>query len=496
VGPISRPLGREKKLAATETALVFREQIEALLEGGVDLLLFETFADLDELLLGIKTAKDLKKDIFIIAEMSFPNNGLTLFGKNPYEVSLKLDKTEADVLGSNCGTGPQSVFQAIKSMGSVTTKELSAMPNAGLAQFVQGRFVYPSNPEYYAKYGKKFLNAGVKVLGGCCGTTPEHIFALSQTLEGLSPRKRKIISVELTEKKEILKKEKITSALKLMLEKKGVIALEIDPPRDSDFDKILKRLEPLAKKIDVFNVADSPMARPRMSPISTGKLLKESLGKEIIVHYTCRDRNILGIQSDLLGASAMGLDNFLALGGDPPSIGDYPFATGVYDLTSEGLVEMMAALNTGRDILGNSVGKQTQFFIGVGMGIGFEEDQEIEKAKIKLQKGAHYIITQPIFDVDTSCMTLQSFQKKGIMVIPSVLPLVSFRNAEYLHYEVPGIVIPENIRKRMEQKTGKEAEKEGVAITKEILAQLKPCSNGILLMPPLGKYYLLEDILS
>jgi len=496
VGPISRPLGREKRLAAEETVQIFEEQVEALLEGGVDLLLFETFADLDELLLGIQTAKKLDNNIFIIAEMSFPNNGLTLFGKNPYEVSLKLDKTAAAVLGSNCGIGPQGVFQAVKKMGSVTAKDLSAMPNAGMAQFVQGRFVYPSNPEYFAKYGKKFLDAGVKVLGGCCGTTPEHILALSQILEGLSPRKRKIITMEVAEKKVVHKEEKITSNLKFMLEKKGVIALEVDPPRDSDFDKILKRLEPFSKIVDVFNVADSPMARPRMSPISTGKLLKESLGKEIIVHYTCRDRNILGIQSDLLGASALGLDNFLALGGDPPSIGDYPFATGVYDLTSEGLVQMMSALNRGRDILGNPVGKQTQFFIGVGMGIGFEEAQEIEKAKSKLQKGAHYIITQPVFDVNASCSTLQSLQKKGILIIPSVLPLVSFRNAEYLHFEVPGIVIPEDLRKRMEQKKGKDAEKEGVSIAREIIAQLKPCSNGILLMPPLGRYYLLEDILS
>ncbi len=496
VGPISRPLGREKRTSPQETTQIFQDQIEALLEGGVDLLLFETFADSDELLLGIETAKNLKKDIFIIAEMSFPNNGLTLFGKNPYEVSVKLDKSAADVIGSNCGTGPQSVFQAVKNMGSVTAKELSAMPNAGQAQFVQGRFVYPSNPEYFAKYGKKFLDAGVKVLGGCCGTTPDHILALSQILEGLSPRKRKIVTMEVTEKKDVLKKEKISSDLKLMLEKKGVLALEVDPPRDSDFDKILKRLESIANSIDVFNVADSPMARPRMSPISTGRLLKESLGKEIIVHYTCRDRNMLGIQSDLLGASALGLDNFLALGGDPPSIGDYPFATGVYDLTSEGLVEMMSALNRGLDILGNPVGKQTQFFIGVGMGIGFEEDHEIEKAKSKLRKGAHYIITQPIFDVEASCPTLQSFQKKGILVIPSVLPLVSYRNAEYLHYEVPGIVIPEDIRKRMQQKKGKGAEKEGVAIAKEIVAQLKSCSNGILLMPPLGKYYLLEEIFS
>ena len=496
VGPISRPLGREKKLTPEETSRVFLEQIEAQLEGGVDLLLFETFADLDELLLGIRTAKALKKDMFIIAEMSFPNNGLTLFGKNPYEVTIKLDKTEANVLGSNCGTGLQSVFQAVKQMGSVTTKDLSAMPNAGLAQFVQGRLVYPSNPEYFARYGKRFLDAGVKVIGGCCGTTPDHIQALSQSLEGLSPRKRKIVTIEVSEKKDVLKKETITSNLKQMLEKKDVVALEVDPPRDADFDKILKRLEPLVEKVDVFNVADSPMAKPRMSPISAGQLLKDNLDKEIIVHYTCRDRNILGIQSDLIGASALGLDNFLALGGDPPSIGDYPFATGVYDLTSEGLVEMMAALNRGRDILGNPVGKQTKFFIGVGMGIGFEGREEIEKAKNKLRKGAHFIITQPIFDVDASCSTLRSFQKKGILVIPSVLPLVSSRNAEYLHFEVPGIKIPEDIRKRMETKRGKEAEVEGIVIAREIIAQLKPCSNGILLMPPLGKYYLLEDILS
>jgi len=496
IGPISRPLGREKKIGEEEKARIFREQIEALLDGGVDLLLFETFAELDELRLGIETAKAIQKNIFIIAEMSFPNNGLTLFGKNPYEVSLKLDATEADVLGSNCGTGPQSVFQAVKKMGSVTDKELSAMPNAGLAQFVQGRFTYPSNPEYFGKYGKKFLEAGIKILGGCCGTTPEHILALSQAMEGLKPRPRKRISIQVSEQREVMKEEKINSKLQQMLKKKNVIALEVDPPKDPDFEKFLRKLEPTAKHIDVLNVSDSPMARPRMSPISTGKLLHEHLNREIIVHYTCRDRNILGIQSDLLGASALGLENFLALGGDPPSIGDYPFATGVYDLTSEGMVEMMSALNRGLDILGNPVGKQTHFFIGVGMGIGFEEEQEVEKARKKLEKGAHFIVTQPVFDTRASCQTLRAFQTQGILVMPSILPLVSFKNAEYLHYEVPGIVIPRDILYRMEQKKGIEAEKEGVYIAKEILADLKSCSNGILLMPPLGKYGLLEEILA
>jgi homocysteine S-methyltransferase len=248
--------------------------------------------------------------------------------------------------------------------------------------------------------------------------------------------------------------------------------------------------------VDVLNVSDSPMAKPRMSPISAGRLLQESFGKEIIVHYTCRDRNILGIQSDLLGASALGLDSFLALGGDPPSIGDYPFATGVYDLTSEGLVEMMSSLNHGRDLLGNPVGQQTHFFIGVGLGIGFEEDREIEKARNKLKKGAHFIVTQPIFDVGASCQTLLSFKKRGIKVMASLLPLVSFKNAEYLHYEVPGISIPKDILYRMEQKKGKEAEKEGILIAKEIQARLQQCCHGLLLMPPMGKYHLLEDILA
>ncbi len=493
IGPISRPLDTEKRISSQEIKDILEEQIEALLEGGVDLIIFETFACLDELTLAVQTANSIDKNLFTIAEISFPNSGLTLFGRNPYEVGLALESTAADTIGSNCGTGPQNVLESIKKMGSVTKKPLSAMPNAGLAQFIRGKFYYPHNPEYFAIYGKKFLNAGVRILGGCCGTTPEHIRLLNSQLKGLKPKQRKMRAIDIGKPIEVRKEEKVTSRLKQRLQEGGVLAIELDPPKDPNFEIFLRSIESLSKSIEVITVSDCPMARARMSPISAGSLLKKYLGKEIIVHYTCRDRNILGIQADLLGAAALGLENFLALGGDPPSIGDYPFATGVYDLTSTGLVEMISALNHGVDILGNPLGEPTHFFIGIGMG---SSTKDIEMAIEKIKKGAHFIITQPIFDLELARKNLSLLQQKGIPVIASILPLVSFRNAEYIHYEVPGISIPEELLHRMEKTKAREGEKEGILIAREIFKELKSLANGILFMPPLGKFYLVEEILS
>jgi len=496
IGPISRPLDREKSLDLPQIAGYIREQAEALIEGGADLILFESFADLEALLAGIETVKELDKDLFVIASMSFPNDGgLTLYGLNPYEIATRLDKTDADVIGSNCGTGPQSVLEVIRKMGSVSTKELAAQPNAGLSQFVQGRFYYPSNPEYYARYGSKFLAAGVKIVGGCCGTTPEHTQALAKALEGCRPGKRKLRSIAVSRYKEEHREERITSPLADLLAERSVLALEVDPPRDANLEKLIKKLEPYTPLINMINVSDSPMARPRMSPISAGKLLKDSLGLEIIVHYTCRDRNILGIQSDLLGAAALGLDNFLALGGDPPSIGDYPFATGVYDLTSEGLVSMLSSLNRGVDPLGNPLGRQTGFLIGMGLGIGKDTEKELAAAQNKADKGAHFVITQPVFHIAQSARTLEGLQEAGLPVILSIMPLISGRNSEYIHYEVPGITIPEEYLKRMESTEGSEGEEEGIRIAHEIIRELRPLCNGILFMPPFERFHMLEALL-
>jgi len=496
IGPVTRPLDRKKDLDAIQIRTYIREQVQALLEGGADLIVFETFADMEKLILAIETAKEIDSDLFIIASMSFPGEGgLTLFGLNPYEVAAGLDTSAADVIGSNCGSGPQNVFEVVKKMGQVATKELAAQPNAGLAQFVQGKFYYASNPQYFARYGQKFLAAGVKVIGGCCGTTPEHIQSLAEALRGKQPGRRKLRSIALSRHAHERPREHITSPLKSLLERRSVTALEVDPPKDADFEKLARKIESYAKSLNVLNVSDSPMARPRMSPIAAGKLLGDALGLEIVVHYTCRDRNILGIQSDLLGAAALKLENFLALGGDPPSIGDYPFATGVYDLTSEGLVALMSALNQGMDLMGNPMGKQTGFFIGVGLGIGSDPEKEVEAARQKTAKGAHFVITQPVFHVRESVRTLEGLREAGIPVILSVMPLVSGRNAEYIHFEVPGINIPDNYLKRMEGTEGKSGERQGVKIAREIIRELRPLCSGILLMPPLERFRLLEEIL-
>ncbi len=494
IGPISRPLDREKRLSDEEAESIFREQIEALLEGGVDLLVFETFSCLEELLVGIRVAKEVDPDVFVIAEMSFPNNGLTLFGKNPYEVGAKLDRSEADVIGSNCGLGPQNVYEAVRKMASVTTKELSAMPNAGRAQFVQGKFYYPYNPDYFAEYGKKFLEFGVKVIGGCCGTTPEHIRKLKERLKGVKRGKRRVSRVVVEESTgEMKKKEEIRSKLKEQLERGKTFLMEVDPPRGADIEAFIKKIKPYSDGIFALTVSDSPMARPRMSPIAVARLLKERLGKEVVVHYTCRDRNIIGIQSDLLGADALGLENFIALSGDPPSIGDYPFATGVYDLTSEGLVELMSALNHGVDFLGNPISAKTHFFIGVGMSVSGDPERMLKNVLRKIKKGAHFVVTQPVYDVKAA---RQVFEKlKDVPVIAGIMPLVSYRNAEYLHYEVPGIEIPEEFLRRMKGKSGREGELEGIEIAIEVIEGIIDLVNGILFMPPLGRYRLIPEIL-
>lgn len=497
IGPISRPLDRDKRLSDDEAREIFKEQIEALLDGGVDLLVFETFSCLDELLAGIEVAREVKNDVFIIAEMSFPSNGLTLFGKNPYEVGSKLDQSTADVIGSNCGIGPQNVYEVVRKMAAVTSKELSAMPNAGLAQFVQGKFYYPYNPDYFAEYGKKLLLAGVKVLGGCCGTTPEHIKRLKEKLKGLKRGRRKLKSVKVVSHDVSLRKEEeVKSRLKKLLETGGVFLMEVDPPRGANFDSFVKKIEPYVENIHGLTVSDSPMARPRMSPISTAKLLKDRLKKEVVVHYTCRDRNIIGMQSDLLGAHALGLENFIALGGDPPSIGDYPFATGVYDLTSEGLVELMSALNHGVDFLGNPITSKTGFFIGVAMKIPDDPEKELEGVLRKIKKGAHFVVTQPVFDTEKAIRAFKFLREKGIPIVAGILPLISYKNAEYLHFEVPGIEIPHEFLQRMMGKSGEAGESEGIRIAVEILEKIFTEVNGILIMPPLGKYYLASRLVS
>ncbi len=496
VGPVTRPLDKSISLSPDEILEIYQEQAESLLEGGVDVIIFETHFSVEEVVKGIEAVRKLDSNIPIIAELSFPSNGLTITGENPYEVGIALNKSRADIIGSNCGRGPQSVLEAIRKMAKVTDKFLSAIPNAGQAVFHQGKFFYPENPDYFAAYVKKFIASGVQIVGGCCGTTPSHIKTVKSAIEGLIPGKRKK-GTYISEKKKIFKKGKIKEThLESLLKKHFVISVEVDPPREPDPKKILDALKELKPYIHSVNVADSPMAQARMSPIALGCIIKREIGVDVIIHFTCRDRNILGLQADLIGSSALGLGNILVLTGDPPSIGDYPFATGVYDIDSGGLIEMANHLNRGYDILKNPISKRTNFFIGCAFNTMAKDiNKEIEKLKGKIEKGVNFIQTQPIFNPNRFIEVANKIKKFKTPILPSILPLLNWKNAEYLHYEVPGIEIPKEYLMRMKGKTGKEGEKEGVAIAREILKKITNYANGVLIIPPFNKLHLVKQIL-
>ena len=490
VGPITRPLDREsaRRAVLEEAKEIFTEQIQALVEGGVDVILFETFACIEELEAAVAAAKALDQDLFVVAQMSFADGGLTLFGKNPYEAASALAASGADVVGSNCGAGPQNVFEAVRKMGSQTDLPLSAMPNAGVARFVDGRFLYPENEDYFAASAVKMVQAGVRIVGGCCGTRPSHIEAAAGKLEGVEPKpRRKPVRIEAAPSEALSEPQRSPTGFEALLAERFVVGVEVDPPKGASAEALVDKASVLSGLADVVNVSDSPMARPRMSPIAVARVLQERLGIEAVVHYTCRDRNVLGLHADLLGAWALGIRNILALGGDPPAIGDYPFATGVYDVTSEGLVEMMAALNNGTNLLGAPIGKATGFFVGVAASAGAGGERELERVASKIEKGAGFVVTQPVFDPAESLPFLEKLAKLGVPVVAGIMPMVSQRNAEYLHFEVPGISIPEEYRNRMAGKKGAEGRAEGRAIALELIQAVAGVASGILIMPPTGR---------
>ncbi len=497
IGPVARPHDRKRELSKDELEEIFREQIEALLEGGVDLLLFETYNCVEELEVGVKVAKEISPQTPIFASFTFPNQLKTIFGEGVAEVVKKASKLPLDVIGANCSGGPQSVHEAVRMLLSLWDKPVLYMPNAGQARFIHGKFVYPYNPEYFARYGERSAKIGAKFIGGCCGTTPAHIRALAQRIKGMKvKRKVRRVSLEGPGRKEDLGKTEIKTRVKELLEQGKLLSVEVEPPRNSDFSQILKTLEKWkGSRINTLNISDSPMAKVRMNPFSFAKILKEALPFETIVHMTCRDRNLLAIQSDLLGAAALGVENILALTGDPPSLGDYPFATGVYDLDSVGLIGIMHSMNQGRGFLGNPLGARTGFFIGASLNLNRMELGELERARAKIEAGANFLVTQPVFDPSYLENLLESLEGLKVPIIVAIMVLLSWKNAEYLHYEVPGIYLPQWVLSRMEGKKGKEGRMEGAKIAKEIYKKVRLMVPGVLLIVPGEKYEMVEEVL-
>lgn len=499
IGPLGVRIEPYGPTSCEEARTIFREQAEALAAGAVDLFVIETFSDLSEIeqaMLGCRDAADLP----IVAQMSVFTDGNTLYGYDPARIARHLDEAGADVIGLNCSVGPAMILKAIQRMAVVTSRPLSAMPNAGLPREVEGRKMYMASPDYFAKYTRRLMQAGVRFIGGCCGTTPDHIRAMAAQLRAFRPQRPAVVVEKV---RDVAEREaepglpQVPAAERSGLAGKIaagelVTSVEILPPKGCDPAEMLEKTRLLkAAGVNAVNVPDGPRAMMRMGVLATCAIIEKEVGLETIPHYCCRDRNLLGMMSDLLGAHAMGLRNILIITGDPPKMGPYPDATAVFDIDSVGLTNLVRKLNQGLDPSDNSLGSQTRYFIGVGVNqASIDPEYEIHHFEWKVDAGAEYVVTQPIFDADGFLEFLERIEHVRIPTIAAIWPLVSYRNAEFLNNEVPGIVVPDAIleRMRLASERGKEAGMaEGLGIAREMITQLEPHVQGVQVSAPFGK---------
>ncbi|MDZ7859966.1 MAG: bifunctional homocysteine S-methyltransferase/methylenetetrahydrofolate reductase [Candidatus Krumholzibacteriota bacterium] len=501
IGPLGikiEPWGPTSNLEAQE---VFKSQAESLLEGKIDLFILETFADLNEIHQAINAVKGIC-DLPVIAQMTLQKDGLGLYGTELSVFTRRLDSWGADVIGVNCTVGPKVMLEAVKKLASSTDKYISVQPNAGVPQNVNDRNIYMVSPEYLAEYAVRFVKAGANIVGGCCGTTPKHINAIYKSLrEGSPPR---VIHIEKQTKEETFRQETIVPASEksrlssLVTRGKFVKIVELVPPRGFDTGGILRSAEKLSEfGVNAINIPDSPRATSRMSALSLAVLIEKEIGIESLLHYCCRDRNILGMQSDLLGAQALGLRNLLIITGDPIKTYDYPDATAVFDIDSIGLMNVVRKLNHGYDIGDRKLKTPTSLFAGVGVNPGaIDFEEELKRFYWKVDAGAEFAVTQPVFDIDIFVKFFKATEHMDIPVIAGIWPLSSYRNAEFMNNELPGVTVPEDIMKRMkEARSGKEATREGVKIASELLEELKPMIAGAQISAPFNKHALALQVL-
>jgi len=492
IGPLGKPLEPLGNITFDEAVAAYQEQAEGLAEGGVDLFAIETIPALDQARAAV-TAIRAVSALPITVSMTFTEEGTTFYGDKPEDVVRTLEDWDVTVVGANCSQGPQPMLETVQRMASVAKRlKLSAMPNAGAPAMVDGRYVYLCTPEYMASYARRFIAAGATVVGGCCGTTPAHIRNLVRSVRMVQPAREVVTVVPQVAARETLppipREEK--SPLARNMGKKFVVSVELDPPKGADAGRIIDRAQYCKEnEIDAVNVADGPRASARMSAQSLCVLMQTKVGVDTILHYTCRDRNLLGIQSDLLGAYALGLRNILAITGDPPKLGDYPDATAVYDVDSIGLIRIMDHLNHGRDLAGNAIGPPLGIHIGCGADPSKPDlEKEVRRLEEKIKAGAEYVMTQPVYDPKTVETFLGMIRHLHVPVLIGILPLYSHKNAEFLHNEVPGMTIPEDIRERMRKAgSGEDAQAEGVRIAQEALLAVRDLVQGAYVMPPFNK---------
>jgi homocysteine S-methyltransferase len=515
VGPLGVRLEPYGPTSVEEAQSIFREQMEGLKAGGVDVFILETFGDLHEIGQAIAAARAVDPEIPVIAQMTIGADGLTPYGATPEDVARALDRFGADVVGLNCSVGPQGILDAIEKMAPHTRKKLSAQPNAGMPRDVGGRSMYMASAEYMASYARHLVQAGAKIVGGCCGTTPEHIHAMCEGVRPLSPRfaRTGAPATPAAGHAPVLREGKRTPAVDAVpLAARSrwgaklaagtfVTSVEIVPPRGVDASRMLADVGKLRDAgVDAVNVPDGPRAQSRMGALLTSLLIEQRVGIEAVTHYACRDRNLLGMLSDLLGASAVGLRNLLLITGDPPKMGPYPSATAVFDIDSIGLTNLVNNLNHGRDPGDNPIGAPTRFVIGVGVNPApIDVEQELKRFAWKVEAGAEFAVTQPVFDAAQLEQFLRRVDAAGtrIPIVAGIWPLVSVRNAEFLANEVPGVSVPDAVITRMRQASERSKEHavaEGITIAREMLERVRGAVQGVQVSAPFGKIELALDV--
>ncbi len=489
------------KTAREDVQDAYREQAAALAEAGVDLFVLETFHGTGEIDQAVQAVRSIS-DLPVIAQVTVTEDGVTPFGQDVEEFTEQLAQTGADAVGINCTCGPKPMFDFLERMVKVTSLPLSVMPNAGRPQFVDGRTFYMSTPDYFCVYAKRFIEAGARIIGGCCGTTPAHIMKMAEALSQKETRVQRSVLISAPLHPEVLLPPPVPRGKKSNIAAKlcageFVSMVEMVPPKGKDPSRQLEGAARLKESgVDAVNIPDGPRASARMNGLALALLLQERVGIEAVLHYTCRDRNLLGIQSDLLGDAALGIKNMLAITGDPPMMGDYPQATAVFDVDSIGLVRILHNLNRGLDVGCKPIGEPTAFLIGVGLDpAGINPDRERKRFRQKIESGAEFAVTQPVFDVDQLRSFLDSIRPCPIPVVAGVWPLLSLRNAEFMKNEVPGVSVPDWILEKMGKYASKEdQQKAGLDIARRMAARIRELVQGIQVSAPFGRVEAALDV--
>ena len=495
VGPLGIRIEPWGPTARTEAVAHFARQASGLAEGGVDGFVLETFSDLEETHAALEAVRSVAPKLAVIAQMTVSEEGATSYGTPVETIAARLTEWGADVVGLNCSVGPAPMLEAIERMAEVTTRPLSAQPNAGLPRAVGDRRIYLASPDYMAQYARRLSAAGASFIGGCCGTTPEHIRRIKECVGEARPR-RVALATPVSQRPDAAAPAVPLAARsewgRKLAAGEFVRSVEVVPPRGWDPSAVLQQSRALREAgVDAVNLADGARAQNRMGVVPTALLVEREVGIETVFHYTCRDRNMLGMLSDLLGAAAGGLRNVLIVTGDPPTAGPYPDATAVFDIDSIGLTNIVRRLNRGLDPGGTSIGEPTRFVIGVAANQGaIDRERELERFHWKVEAGAEFAVTQPVFDVAELAEFLERIADWRIPVIAGIWPPTSLRNAEFLANEVPGARVPESVLERMRRAEAAGAEAayaEGIHIAREVLEAVRGMVQGVQVSTPAGR---------